>query len=353
MQYTVTQVGSHATMRYFMQVPQTVYPPGGIPPTTAGVNRMRFTPSFNPTLRHVRFANFVALAGTRPVGRITASYDRLNPRPDEGFWGSFECVDQVRVAELLLNAAAGWLKKHGKTVMIGPATLNTNQQVGLLIEGFQYEPQREIPYNPPYYKDLLAELEQEKLRDLECFAWRLPEKLPAVLQAAETPPGLVIRPVDYRAPHREARVITEIYNQSMARVWGFIPMTKAEAGAFLSGLAGSVPAELFMVAEMDGEPAGMFLSIPIKRPGPAGHDGVLRLAVAGVTPKFQHQGIHWLGLKMFYEKCRRLGYTTGEASQVADSNKVIKRRIIIPLFGGKVIKLYRVYQRDIANGKSK
>jgi len=347
MQYTVTKVNNPADMQAFMQVPRTVYPAGRIPPATAGAGWMRFTPLLNPTLRHVRYANFMALEGARPVGRITASYDLLNPRPGEGFWGSFECVDRVRVAELLLDAAAGWLKEQGKTVMIGPATLNTNQQVGLLIEGFQYEPQEEIPYNPPYYKDLISETGQKKLHDLECFEWRLPEKLPGILQAAEAPPGLVIRPVDYRALSREARIIMEIYNQSMAKIWGFIPMTMEEAGGFLSGLADSVPAELFMVIEMAGEPAGMFLSIPIKKPGPDGNDGVLRLAVAGVVPKFQHRGIHWFGLKMFYEKCRRLGYTRGEASQVAESNSVVKRKIIMPMFGGKVIKLYRVYQRDI------
>ncbi|SFR13292.1 GNAT family N-acetyltransferase [Desulfoscipio geothermicus] len=348
MQYTVTRANNPAAMQAFMQMPRMVYRDGKIPPATAGgANWMRFMPLANPTLQHVRFANFVALEGVQPVGRITASYDLLNPRPEEGFWGSFECVERPEVARLLLDAAAGWLKKQGKTVMIGPATLNTNQQVGLLIEGFEYEPQEEIPYNPPYYKELLAESGLEKLHDLECFKWRLPDELPPKLRDATAPPGLTVRPVNYRAVNNEARIIMEINNRSMSGIWGFIPMTIEEASGFLQSLAARVPPDLFLIFEMGGEPAGMFLSIPIRRPGPDGNDGVIRLAIGGVVPEFQHRGIHWVVLREFYERCRKLGYTSGEASQVAESNDVVKRKVIKPLFGGKVIKLYRVYKRDI------
>jgi len=349
MPYTVTRVNNPTAMQAFMQMPRAVYRDGRIPPATAGsANWMRFTPLANPTLQHVKFANFVALEGARPVGRITASYDLLNPRPAEGFWGCFECVDRPQVARLLLDAAAGWLKVQGKTVMIGPATLNTNQQVGLLVEGFDYEPQEEIPYNPPYYKDLLAETGLEKIHDLECFEWRLPKEMPVQLRDATAPSGLVIRPVNYQALNREARIVMEFHNQSMSEIWGFIPMTMEDAGGFLFSLTASVPPELFLIFEMYGKPAGMFLSIPIRRPGPSMNDGSIRLAIGGLIPEFRHQGIHWFALKLFYEHCRRLGYTMGEASQVAESNDVIKRKIIKPMFGGKVIKLYRVFKRDIS-----
>lgn len=348
MQYTVTRANNPSAMQAFMHIPRMIYQDDKIPPATAGgANWMRFTPLANPTLQHVRFANFVALEGVQPVGRITASYDLLNPRPEEGFWGSFECIERPEVARLLLDAAAGWLKTQGKTVMIGPATLNTNQQVGLLIKGFEYEPQAEIPYNPPYYKDLLAESGLEELHDLECFEWRLPDELPPKLRDATTPPGLTVRSVNYRALNKEARLIMEVHNKSMSRIWGFIPMTIEEAGGFLHSLAASVPPDLFIIFEMGGEAAGMLLSIPIRQPGPGGSDGLIRLAIGGVVPEFQHRGIHWYVLKVFYERCKELGYTSGEASQVAESNDVVKRKVIKPLFGGKVIKLYRVYKRDL------
>lgn len=348
MKYTITRVNNPAAMQAFIQVPRLVYGEGKIPPATAGnTNWMRFTPLSNPTLQHLRFANFVALDGEKPVGRITASYDLLNPRPEEGFWGCFECVDQYEVAGILLDAAAQWLREQGKTVMIGPATLNTNQQVGLLIEGFEHEPQEEIPYNPPYYQPLLEKAGLEKLHNLECFAWHLPDELPARLRNAQPVPGLRVRPVDYRAGLSEAKIIMDVHNKAMSGIWGFIPMTIEDAGGFLLSLAFKVPRELFLILEMDGTTAGILLSIPIKRPGAQGVDGVIRLAIGGLVPEFRHRGIHWYAMKEFYARCRERGYTRGEASQVAESNDVVKRKIIKPLFGGKVIKLYRVYKRDI------
>lgn len=349
MKYTITRVNNPAAVQAFMQVPKLVYGAGRVPPASAGgVDWMRFAALANPTLKHLKFANFVALDGNQPVGRITASHDLLNPRREEGFWGCFECLDRPGVAGLLLDAAAGWLREQGKKVMIGPATLNTNQQVGLLVEGFQYAPQADIPYNPPYYRELLEDTGLEKIHDLECFAWQLPEELPTVLRDAKPVPGLRVRTVNFREIPKDARVVMEVHNRAMSDIWGFIPITMEDAAGFLFGLLGRVPPDLFMIFELDGQTAGMFLSIPVQPPGPAGTNGVIRLAIGGLMPEFRHRGIHWQALREFYRRCSKLGYTRGEASQVAESNDVVKRKIIRPLFGGQVIKLYRVYKRDIS-----
>jgi len=349
MEPKIIRVNNNASMEAFLAVPSAVYGEEAIPPSAGSTTtRMRFMPLGNPVLQHIRFANFVAMDGKHPVGRITASIDSLNPRQEEGFWGCFECVDDHETAKALLDAAAGWLKENGKKVMTGPATLNTNEQVGLLIQGFEHEPHEEIPYNPPYYQDLVEGAGLDKVHDLECFRWRLPDTLPEKLQRAEKPPGIVIRPVNYGALFREARVVQEINNKAMARIWGFIPITLADARGFLMSLASRVPPGLFIIMEVDGNPAGMFLSIPYKKPGTDGSGGKVRLAIGGIVPEFQHRGLHWVVLKEFYTRCKRLGFTRGEASQVAESNEVIKRKIIKPMFGGEIIKLYRVYRRDLS-----
>lgn len=348
MELKIVRVNNSAAMEAFLEVPSLVYGEGAVPPAaSSAATRVRFMPLANPVLQHVRFANFVALDGDRPVGRVTASIDSLNPRPEEGFWGCFECIDSPPAAKALLGAAAEWLRENGKQVMIGPATLNTNEQVGLLIKGFDCELQREIPYNPPYYQNLIEEAGLVKIHDLECFNWELPESLPERLERAEKPPGVVIRSVNYRALFREAKLLQEILNKAFSKMWGFIPMTFNDVWGFLKNAASYVPPDLFIIIEVEGKPAGMLFSIPYKKPRKDGSGGKIRLAIGGIVPQFQHRGLHWLVLKEFYKRCKKLGFTEGEASQVAESNSAVKRRIIKPVFGGEIVKLYRVYKQDL------
>ncbi|WP_347488009.1 hypothetical protein [Desulfoscipio sp. XC116] len=347
MKVRVTRVNNRIDMQSFLSVPALVYGQGAVPPSAEKyATGMRFVPLVNPLLQHLKYVNFVVYRERQPVGRITASIDRLNPRSDEGFWGCFECVDDAGAAAALFDAAAEWLKAQGKTVMIGPATLNTNQQVGLMIKGFEYEPQMEIPYNPPYYQILVENAGFEKIHDLECFNWTLPEELPRELVRSQDVSDVAIRSVNY-ANMREAKIIQEINNKSMSEIWGFIPMSLADTQGFLMGLAMQVPPDLFMIIEVNGRPAGMFLSIPYKKPGRDGSGGVIRLAIGGIVPEFRHKGIHWQALKSFYTRCKTYGYTRGEASQVAESNDTVKRKIIMPVFGGQIIKLFRVYRQEL------
>lgn len=349
MKVQVTRVNNHLLMRSFLAVPDLVYGPEAVPPSANKyATSVRFVPLVNPVLQHLKYANFVAYAGGQPVGRITASIDQLNPRTQEGFWGCFECLDNGEAAAALFDEAAGWLKKQGKTVMVGPATLNTNQQVGLMIKGFEYEPHLEIPFNPPYYQRLVEGAGHEKIHDLECFKWSLPDELPQKLTRSEKQKrtDVVIRKINYTDP-REAKIVQEINNKAMAGIWGFIPMSLADTQGFLMSLVGQVPPDLFIIAEVAGKPAGMFLSIPYKRPQGQADGGIIRLAIGGVVPKFRLQGLHWHVLRSFYVWCKKHGYTEGEVSQVAESNEAIKRIVIMPLFGGQLIKLFRVYQRQL------
>ncbi|MCF8021866.1 MAG: hypothetical protein K9L17_04120 [Clostridiales bacterium] len=335
-------------MHYFLKVPSYVYSNQLVPPTASSYSTMmRFFRPANSVLQHLHYANFTVVDEDRPVGRICAAVDDLNPRKNEGFWGCFECINDYKIAKSLFDAAADWLKKNNKTIMLGPATLNTNQEVGLLIKGFEHEMQNEIPYNPPYYQDLVENAEMEKVQDLECFKWQLPDSLPEKLVKARFPDNLVIRPINYKMLSKELKIINQVINKSMARIWGFIPMTQNDTREFLMAMAERVPRNLFKIIEVDGKPAGMLLSIPYVKPS-HNRGGKLRLAVGGMVPDFQCRGIHWAVLNNFYNTCRKLGFTEGEASQVAESNDAVKRRIIKPLFGGEIIKNYRVYQWDIS-----
>lgn len=333
---------------FFLGVPTLIYGKGAVPLSADSfTTSLRFMPLANPLLEHLKFANFVAFDGDKAVGRITACIDTLNPRPEEGFWGCFESIDSHEVAQALLDAAGGWLKGQNKTVMIGPATLNTTQQVGLLIKGFEYEPQYEIPYNPPYYQKIVEKAGLTKIHDLESYSWQIPDLYPQTKNANEEITDLSIRYIDYGNISEEAQIIKEINNRAMSEIWGFIPMTLNDAQGFVRNLASEVPPQFVAIAEVDRKPAAMMLAIPYKKPYSNGTGGILRLAIGGVVPEVRHKGIHWIVLEKFLKQCEKLGYAEGEISQVAESNHVFKRKVAKHVFGGRIIKIHRVYKKDL------
>lgn len=343
----IIRVASFTEKQAFLGVPSLVYGKESVPPAVNSVNTsMRFDRMSNPTLQHVKFSNFVAMLEGKPVGRIGATIDNLNPRSGEGFWGCFECIESVDVARALIDAAAGWLKEQGKTEMIGPATLNSNQQVGIMIKGFEQETREEIPYNPQYYQKIVEGAGLEKIHELDSFKWELPEALPERLTREIDLPGLVVRPINYAHFIKEARLMKEINNRAMSDIFGYIPMTLQEAQSFLISLATHVPPSCFLIAEVKGKPAGMLISIPYVRPM-RGMDGYIRIAIGGIVPEYRLKGIPKLIFRELYKNCRKLGYTRGEASQVASSNNDVKTKVLRPLMGGTVIKTHRVYKKTL------
>ena len=77
----------------------------------------------HPFYLHGEAAQFLALRGGVPMGRILVSDDsRYNQQQSAnvGCFGMFECPDDPEMARALLDAAAGWLKARGRTGIMGP-----------------------------------------------------------------------------------------------------------------------------------------------------------------------------------------------------------------------------------------
>jgi len=342
MELTVTRVRNDALMRAFLDVPYYIYGEDNIPPSVE--RAATFFNRFNPVFLHLRLACFVAIEEGRPVGRVCASVDMLNPRPEEGFWGCFECLDRPEIAKELFAAAAKWLKEQNKTVMTGPATLNSNQMVGLMIEGFEQKSLREIPFNPPYYQRLVEESGFDKNQDLACYRWDIPASPPPERQGLEPFPGLVIRPANYRDIPGEARIFQEFHNKAMTENWGFIPITFEDAYGAMEDLSRRVPPELIVVCQVGGNTAGMLISIPYEK-NPGSSAGLIRFAIGGILPQFRHRGIHMLVLKETFKQCKRLGFTGGEGSQVTESNVRVLKTAVFPVIGRETIRTHRVYSK--------
>jgi len=116
----------------------------------------------NPALAAETMAVFIAegQSAFRPdylIGSIavwTAEDSELGPVARFGF---FDVVNDCEVAEALFDAAESWLQTQSPVRAIrGPYCLAGEQAPGLLTDGFNVRGAAHLPYNPPYYPDMLA-----------------------------------------------------------------------------------------------------------------------------------------------------------------------------------------------------
>ncbi|MGO9247240.1 MAG: hypothetical protein ACLP7W_01420, partial [Solirubrobacteraceae bacterium] len=117
-----------------------------------------------------------------------------------GLFGWFECEDDADAARALLDAAEAWLRERGRDRMVGPMDFTTNDECGLLIEGYEHPPIILCPWHHPYYQRLFEQdLNLQKAMDL--YMWSLNvegrEKVhPAIWEVAgkvESEHGIVCR----------------------------------------------------------------------------------------------------------------------------------------------------------------
>ncbi len=103
--------------------------------------RMQFLDrSRNPFFEHAEAEYFLAERDGEAVGRITAQVDRCWDESQGGsdaMFGFFETAEDPEVAAALLGAATEWAQDKGRSRILGPMDFTTNDEVGILIEGYE------------------------------------------------------------------------------------------------------------------------------------------------------------------------------------------------------------------------
>ncbi len=322
----------------------------------------------NPFYNDAEIALFLAESNGKIAGRIAAIHNKKYNEfqgTNVGFFGFFECIDNQSVANLLFKVANDWLKEKGLDGMIGPANPGMMDEVGVLVDGFEYEPSILMPYNKTYYDKLIKGAGLTKAMDL--LAFRVTKEslaLDRILRADEIVkkrnPGLKMRSVNLKEFDKEVKIIREIYNQAWAKNWGFTPMSKEEFDHLAKDLKTIVDVDIAHVAEIDGEPIAFSIALPdfnqaLKHTNgrllPTGlfkllyyskKINAIRTALMGVLPEYQGKGIDAVLHKEAIVKGMKKGYNSSELGWVLENNVDMVR--VAERIGAKVEKVYRMYQ---------
>ncbi|KKK86573.1 hypothetical protein LCGC14_2761900, partial [marine sediment metagenome] len=269
MSVTVTPVSGRRDLDAFIKLPFRLYreDPNWVPPLLY-LERKRFNAKTNPFLQHADAQLFLAHRNGQVVGRISAQVDHEHNRFHEertGFFGFFESEDEAETTRALFEAAEDWLRQHGMETARGPLSFSINQEVGLLIEGFDTPPMIMMPYSRPYYGRLIEGAGFQKAKDL--YAWRwdwetVPPKAHRAVEELRQRPDITIRTGNKSRFDEEIATILEVFNSTWSGNWGFVPVTPAEAQHLAEELRPIVDTNLIIVVEVEGKTAGVILAVP-------------------------------------------------------------------------------------------
>jgi len=359
----------------FIKLPWEIYrdDPNWVPPLIFDV-RNNLNPQKNPFFKHSEIEFYLAEKDGKLVGRIAAiKNDNHNNfyKDKAGFFGFFETIDDEEVSDLLLDAACDWCKNKGFDTIIGPVNPSTNDECGLLIDGFDSPPVFLMTYNPKHYAKKIEDFGFEKAKDLYAYDIesqvindeKVMAKLERMADLMAKRSGVTLRKVNMKDLISEVRKIEDVYNSAWEDNWGFVPLTTDEFDYMAASLKAVVNPDLVMFAEIDGKPVGFSLSLPDfnqvlkKMNGRLLPFGIfklltgkkkinnLRVIIMGVKPEYQKKGIDSLFYLETIKAGNRGGYRGAEISWVLEDN--MPMRMTAEKLGAKIYKTYRIYQKNL------
>ncbi len=375
---TIQPANDDAGRKLFIEAPKIVCAddPYFVPPLDFEIGA-RLNPKSNPGIEAEDCRLWVALRDGAPVGRISAF---INPRHQKlhgdnaGHFGFLDAIDDAAVFDALFDAAEGWMRERGVAKSAGPYSFSVNEEVGMLVDGFDAPPYVMMPHGRPWYQTHTERRGYVKAMDMYALNYRnekqfIPEKRRRFVDRALSNPKVSIRLVDFKRFKEEVRTVVDIYNDAWSDNWGFIPFTPEQAEHMADELRPIIDAHNFVICEFDGEPAAFGLVLPninqairdfngkllpfnwakllyrlkVKRPTQA------RMPLMGVRKALQGKPV---GAAFAYKIIDMVnsanidrGLESSELSWILENNGAMLT--MLTEMGGEIYKTYRVYEKQL------
>ena len=362
--YTLLEVkaGDKRLEREFLDLPKMIYKgnPNWVCPFDDSIKAV-FDPTKNKLFKDGDAIRWVAHnASGECVGRIAAFYDQSHAFGYEqptGGCGFFEAIDDQELANTLFDAAREWLKERGMEAMDGPINFGSRDSWwGLLVEGYEFQPLFENPYNPPYYKELFENYGFQNYFNQNTYVWKIDdddvnEVVYERVKRLMSTPGYRFAPIGKEDLYSAVEKVRTIYNKAWALFTGVQPMTSEEGRKMADTMRPIIDRNLIWFAYFNDEPIGFFIMVPDlnrligKYNGKFGIVNKLRMMwdlkvrkksdrifaiVFGITPEFQGKGVESGFMQAMLEgyiRTKKNQYRSVEFAWIGDFNPVMNRMV--------------------------
>ncbi len=370
----VKKVTDKKMMMEFIKLPWRAkiykYDPAWVPPLIS--DQKRFLDSEKGYFfEHGEAQFFIAYKNEKPAGRISAhTYSQYEEKYDKdtGFFGFYECIDDLEVSKALLDAAREWLRSKGKKKMNGPQSFTIYDPIGFDVINNGRMPVISMFHSAHWYEKHALAYGLEKKVDWYCFMvkedgldWEPMFKIREELQKKSDIKFVTAKKRDI--PKR-ADQVKHIFNVAWEGNEGHLPFTDRQFDMNFKDLQLLIIPDLAIFAEKDGKTIGFIFSIPDANPGIAKLNGrlypwrilkllwqvkrtrTLHTMLLAVLPEYRGQQIDQILILMTIEiATKRHGFIQSDCSLVVESNK--KMIGALKYVNSDLYKGYRVYQMNI------
>lgn len=342
-------------------------------PPLKSQERDLLSPGKHPFWQTARRRLWLATRDCKPVGRIAAIIDtKYNDYSGEkcGAFGFFESENDQSIANALLDKAREWLAAEGCAFMRGPLNPSTNYSCGMLVDGFDLPPALMMPWNPPWYPELVETWKMRKEQDLFAYLidrkdMRLAPWLKEEIARIKREGKLSCRHSSKATLAADIRAMLAIYKRAWADNWGFSPLSPAEADKHVAELKGILDPDFFVLFFDGAKPVAGMVALPDMNPLLRRLSGRitiaapwhfwrsrkdikrgLRIMLFGILPEYRLHGLPLLLIDYMLGKASaKPELEWVEGSWILEDNQAMDE--LMEDFSGRLAKRYRIYRREI------
>jgi hypothetical protein len=377
MSVSVYEVKTKKDFHQFIYLPLRLHKdnPNWVPPVYLDEVKL-FNPAKNKSFSYCDTIKILARKENKVVGRLMGiihkGYNEMKSEKTARF-GWFDSIDDQQTAHEMLGFIKDWAAAKGMTKLIGPFGFTDKDPQGCLIDGFQHRAVLTTAYHPPYYRKLIESEGFTKEIDLVEYQIPVPDQIPEFYR----------RIYDRAVNNQKTRIkefknkkelkpyivpVLELMNETFSDIYGSYPLTEKEMRDLAKEYLPVLDAEFVKVVITENEDVvAFFIGMPDVAEGlkkangklmPFGIFHILRAAkktdqlvllLGGIRSDYQGKGLDALmGIKMLASASKRK-FRIIDSHVELETN--VKVRAEMEKMGGKVAKVFRIYQKPLVNSQ--
>ena len=371
----IVEVNDKKTAKEFLVLPIRLYKeePKWIRPLDKDINGV-FDPKVNKFFRNGECIRWILTDDNgKTIGRIATfinqkTVNKDNDQPTGGV-GFFECIDNQEAAGLLFDTGKKWLEDRGMEAMDGPINFGDRDTWwGLLVDGFDREPNYQCNYNFPYYRQLFENYGFQIYFKQFTFGRNIFDPLiPRLKEKADKAnedSNYSFRHIEKSKLKQYAEDFRIVYNDAWARHPGVAKMSSLQANAIIKKMKPIMDEKIMWFGYHKDQPVGFYINIPELNQVFKHVNGKLDFwgkmvflyhkirktnkkmvgLVFGISPEHQSKGVDGALImairEMVQDKYKR--YSLLEMNWIGDFNpKMIN---VVNQVGGDLVKTHHTYR---------